>query len=314
MDTMIGGYRKEDLHTLILNWITTHNLPFQIVESDEFKAILLYGNSLVCASHIPSADTLIRLLFSEYGKASVSVKTMLQTALHLVHFSFDGWTSRTNLSFLGINAQFVDKNFGRRKVLLGLPYLNGRHTGEALAEEVSRILDFWELDDKLGFFTLDNATNNDTAMEAIGHRFGFVGEERRLRCAPHCINRVVRAMLYGNASQSLADALDDTRDVDTDGDDDATNTALRKVLDDDQEGAFGIDDSDHDGSDARIMLGSPLEPPKFTYPISEVIDTDALAKFRKMGPIGKLHNVGVAIKRSPRLRRTYLHAQVGQPA
>ncbi|KAH8751638.1 hypothetical protein F5883DRAFT_527750 [Diaporthe sp. PMI_573] len=159
MDTMIGGYRKEDLHTLILNWITTHNLPFQIVESDEFKAILLYGNSL-----------------------------------------------------------------------------------------------------------------------------------------------------------SLADALDDTRDVDTDGDDDATNTALRRVLDDDQEGAFGIDDSDHDGSDAGIMLGSPLEPPKFTYPISEVIDTDALAKFRKMGPIGKLHNVGVAIKRSPRLRRTYLHAQVGQPA
>ncbi|KAH8754606.1 hypothetical protein F5883DRAFT_650448 [Diaporthe sp. PMI_573] len=62
---MIGGYRKEDLHNLILNWITTHNLPFQIVESDEFKAILLYGNSLVCASHIPSADTLIRLLFSD---------------------------------------------------------------------------------------------------------------------------------------------------------------------------------------------------------------------------------------------------------
>jgi len=41
-------------------------------------------------------------------------------------------------------------------------------------------------------------------------------------------------MLYGNASQSLADALD------------------------------------HDGSDPGIMLGSSSELPKFTYPISEV--------------------------------------------
>jgi hypothetical protein len=308
MDTMISGYKKEGLHILILNWMTTHNLPFHIVESDEFKAILLYGNSLVCPSHIPSADTLIRLLFVEYGKASESVKSVLKTALHLVHFCFDGWTSRSNLSFLGINAQFVDKDFKCRKVLLGLPHLDGRHTGEDLAEEVSMVLGFWELDTKLGFFTLDNATNNDTAMKAIGHSFGFDGTERRLRCAPHCINRVVRAMLYGNETKSLANALDDTpKFYDADRDEDTLDDAL----DEDQEGAFGVDESDNEYADAGIVVDNLLELPECTYPIPEVISKDALARFRKKGPIGKLHNIGVAIRKSPRLRNMYLQAQVG---
>jgi hypothetical protein len=314
MDSMISGYKKEGLHTLILNWITTHNLPFQIAESDEFKAILLYGNSLVCPSHIPSADTLIRLLFMEYERASASVKSVLQTALHLIHFCFDGWTSRSNLSFLGINAQFVDKNFRLRKVLLGLPQLDGRHTGEALAEEVSKVLSFWELDDKIGFFTLDNATNNDTAMEAIGDSFGFDGTERRLRCAPHCINRVVRAMLYGNETKSLADALNDTPKIhDADGDEEVIDEALQEALDQDEEDDFGMNDPDDDYIDAEIVVGDTLELPQFTYPISEVIDQDSLARFRKKGPIGKIHNVGVAIRRSPRLRKMYLEAQVRQP-
>jgi hypothetical protein len=313
MDAIISGYKKEGLHMLILNWVTTHNLSFQIVESDEFRAILLYGNSLVCPSHIPSADTLIRLLFAEYERASTSVRSVLQTALHLIHFCFDGWTSRSNLSFLGINAQFVDKNFRLRKVLLGLPQLDGRHTGKAIAEEVSRILSFWELDDKLGFFTLDNATNNDTAMEVIGDNFGFDGTERRLRCAPHCINRVVRAMLYGNETQSLADALDDTPEIyDADGDEEAVDAALQEALDEDQEDAFGINEPDDDYIDAGIVVGHPLELPQFTYPISEVIDHESCARFRKKGPIGKIHNVGVALRKSPRLRKMYLQAQVSQ--
>ena len=145
MDRMISSYKKEGLHTLMLNWITTHNLPFQIIESDEFKALLLYGNSVIRPSHIPSADTLIRLLFMEYERASSSVKSVLQTALHLIYFCFDGWTSRSNLSFLGINAQFVDKNFKLRKVLLGLPQLDGRHTGEALARRFARSSAFGNL-------------------------------------------------------------------------------------------------------------------------------------------------------------------------
>jgi len=315
VDTLITGYKKEGLHSLILNWITTHNLPFQIAESDEFKAILLYGNSLVYPSHIPSADTLIRLLFSEYEKASSSVKSVLQTALHLIHFCFDGWTSRSNLSFLGINAQFVDKDFRVRKVLLGLPQLAGRHTGEALSEEVSRVLSFWGLDDKLGFFTLDNATNNDRAMQAIGDRFGFDGTERRLRCAPHCINRVVRAMLYGNETKSLAKVLDDTPEIyDADGGEEATDAAIQEVLDEDQESAFGVDEPEDDCADAGIVVSDSLELPEFTYPISKVIDQGSLARFKRKGPIGKLHNVGVSIKRSPRLRKMYLQAQVGQPA
>ena len=63
----------------------------------------------------------------------------------------------------------------------------------------------------------------------------------------------------------------------------------------------------------EIVVGDALEQPQFTYPISEVIDQESLGRFRKKGPIGKIHNLGVAIRRSPRLRKIYLQAQVSQP-
>ncbi|KAH7117187.1 hypothetical protein B0J13DRAFT_630118 [Dactylonectria estremocensis] len=165
-------------------------------------------------------------------------------------------------------------------------------------------------------------------MKAIGHSFGFDGTERRLRCAPHCFNRVVRAMLYGNETKSLANALDDTPKIyDADRDEDTLDDALDDTLkiygadrdedtlddalDEDQEGTFGVDESDNEYADAGIVVDNLLELPEFTYPIPEVISKDALARFRKKGPIGKLHNIGVAIRKSPRLRNMYLQAQVG---
>lgn len=119
-------------------------------------------------------------------------------------------------------------------------------------------------------------------------------------------------MLYGNETKSLTDALDDTPEIyDTDGDE-AIDTALQEALDEDQEDGFGMNELDEDSIDAEIVIGDPLELPQFTFPISEVINQDSLIKFRKMGPIGKIHNVGVAIRRSPRLRKMYLQAQVSQ--
>ena len=34
---------------------------------------------------------------------------------------------------------------------------------------------------RIGYYTLDNATNNDTAMEALGIEFDFDKQERRIR-------------------------------------------------------------------------------------------------------------------------------------
>jgi len=55
----------------------------------------------------------------------------------MIHFTFDGWTSRQNASFLGINARFIDRDWKQWRILLALPALRKRHTGAALADEVA---------------------------------------------------------------------------------------------------------------------------------------------------------------------------------
>jgi hypothetical protein len=56
---------------------------------------------------------------------------------------------------------------------------------------------------RIGYFTLNNATNNDTAVNALAGRYGFDGHERRIRCAPHFIHLTVIAMLYGEGSKGV---------------------------------------------------------------------------------------------------------------
>lgn len=55
---------------------------------------------------------------------------------------------------------------------------------------------------------LDNATNNDTAMAALGGEFRFDSRERRLRCAGHILNFVAREILYGKSAEIFSDAVD----------------------------------------------------------------------------------------------------------
>ncbi|EFY95405.1 Ribonuclease H-like protein [Metarhizium robertsii ARSEF 23] len=193
---------------LLLDWLTYHNLPFNLVNSERFKRLLLYNNPCLQEGQIPSDRTLVNLLEKEYNRALDPVK-VLQKARSMIHFTFDGWTSRQNTSFLGVNAHFIDRNWKQWRILLALPALRKRHTGAALADEVADTICAFSLRNRIGYFTLDNATNNDTAMEALAYEFDFDQYERRIRCAPYFLNLAVEAMMYGGKKDNFAELLSD---------------------------------------------------------------------------------------------------------
>lgn len=122
---------------LLLDWLTYHNLPFNLVNSERFKRLLLYNNPSLQEDQILTSKTLINLLINEYKRAIGLLHEQLQTARSMVHFTFESWTSRQNTSFLGINAHFIDRDWKKWRILLALPALRKRHTGEALADEVA---------------------------------------------------------------------------------------------------------------------------------------------------------------------------------
>ncbi|SPJ87877.1 uncharacterized protein FTOL_12346 [Fusarium torulosum] len=59
------------------------------------------------------------------------------------------------------------------KCVLGLPELLDRHTGENIAEQILDIVREFKIGDKLGYFTLDNTSNNKTIIEELGRELVF---------------------------------------------------------------------------------------------------------------------------------------------
>lgn len=112
---------------------------------------------------------------------------------------FDLWTSPSQKSFLGVVAHFIDYTGTPRTILIGLREVIGTHSGENIAEAVVGVIEDYNISHLLGYFVMDNADNNDTAVEAIiaAIRPDLDHKERRLRCTGHIINLAAQAFLSG---------------------------------------------------------------------------------------------------------------------
>ena len=59
--------------------------------------------------------------------------------------------------------------------------------------------------ENLGFFVLDNTTNNDTTLIELSKLLDFDPKERRLRYIGYIINLIAEQYLFGQDSKSFKD-------------------------------------------------------------------------------------------------------------
>jgi hypothetical protein len=87
--------------------------------------------------------------------------------------SFDGWTTKGGTrGFFGIVAYFATSSGEIYDLPIALPQLTGAYTGEATATAVVATLRSYLIAlEKLCYFVLDNAANNDTAIAAVARDF-----------------------------------------------------------------------------------------------------------------------------------------------
>jgi hypothetical protein len=61
----------------------------------------------------------------------------------------------------------MDQQYTLHTALIALPRVLGPHTGGNIAISLVSVLEQYDICEKLGYMMLDNATNNDTAVESI---------------------------------------------------------------------------------------------------------------------------------------------------
>jgi hypothetical protein len=135
------------------------------------------------------------------------VTEKLHAATSKIHLSFDLWTSRNLRALLGVNCHFADEFGNLKTFLLALPQQLGHHSGVNIADNITSIIEHFNISESIGYFMTDNATNNDTCIEALGLEYNFNPLHRRLRCSGHKINLVARAMLWGVDEEAFENEL-----------------------------------------------------------------------------------------------------------
>jgi hypothetical protein len=130
-----------------------------------------------------------------YQIQKVLVKHQLQKAVSKVHIAFDLWTPGNYSSLNGIVAHFIDADFKPQAILLATPKQSSSHAGVNIADQVIKVIEDFGIQSRLGYFVLDNASNNDTAMRSIAEYFKLDAKQCRLRCAGHIINLVAPSLV-----------------------------------------------------------------------------------------------------------------------
>ena len=157
---------------------------------------------------LPHSGTTIRnWILDHFLQTKLIVKKNLE-GTKIVHFTFDLWTSPNHRAFLGVVGHWVDECGSLHGVLLGLRRFIGSHSGANQASHFWEVVKDFAITHHIGYFTLDNASNNDTALEEISLRLSYLNisfnpVKHRLRCFGHVINLVVKAFLWGNDAEAF---------------------------------------------------------------------------------------------------------------
>ncbi|XP_039520167.1 E3 SUMO-protein ligase ZBED1-like [Pimephales promelas] len=169
--------RVNDCHLALTKFIVKGLHPFATVESNCFRDMCRALNpKYTPPSRSYVSDTLIP---SWYGVEKANVISELKDVPKLAITS-DGWTSLRQDHYLTVTVHYTSQGSVKQKVLHTRPVYKSQ-TGEVVAEEISDILEEFEIEPiKIVAVTVDNAGNMDVAIKKL--------QILKIGCFAHTLN------------------------------------------------------------------------------------------------------------------------------
>lgn len=138
--------------------MTCDNVPCHKLESPYFRDLMGYANSAIVESgNLPTHRTIREWIIRSFNRHKGIVTELFGRSLGHINVSFDALSSRRFTSLFGLTVHFLDDNGKFCTFLLGLPQIEGCHSGENLADRVSEIINEYGFEDRIGYFVTDNA-------------------------------------------------------------------------------------------------------------------------------------------------------------
>jgi hypothetical protein len=111
-------------------------------------------------------------------------------------FATDAWTSPNHRAFVAVTVH-LEKDGWPFSMLLDLVEVAQSHSGMNLVKAFVKILEDFGIEKKILSIICDNASANDTIIEAMeGLLTGFADQASRTRCFAHIINLVAKMVMH----------------------------------------------------------------------------------------------------------------------
>ena len=185
-------FDQEATRKALANMIVIDELPFRVVESEGFKHFL----RVACPRfQIPSRRTIARDVYQLYLGERGKLKQFIKNSCQRICLTTDTWTSLQRINYMCLTAHFIDNDWKLHKKIINFCQISS-HKGEAIAKLIEKCLLSWGID-KVFSITLDNASANDVAVNALKIKFGnkngsiLNGRYMHMRCVAHIVNLIV---------------------------------------------------------------------------------------------------------------------------
>ena len=268
----------------LLQLIINNNLPHKSVEYPELYSLIMSVNYMAADVYPKSRSAIPKKIDLSFLQTKAEIKQHLHSALSEIHLACDVWTTEhKKKAFLAVVAHFVDTEGKNRKALLGLPRLRGSHGGQHQAEHANRIIDWYEIAHKLGYYIGDNHGSNDKCCRFISkhlreeYQANWEPKTRRIRCHGHVINLASQAFIFAPDKETI----------------DAVVYEIRQEADVGDENDEEVDEDDEYDEEARLAMVSK----KKKRPC-----------WKDIGPLGKLHAIVAYMRASELLYNEFLNA------
>ncbi|OXA39419.1 putative AC transposase [Folsomia candida] len=188
---------QERLVNALTEFVLETDQAFIIVEEPSFRRLLGLLNPDI---QIPGRTTMRSEISIRYQTEKEQLTAKLQEIPGKLSFILDCRTSSNQYAFQGVIVQGITREWELLSLPLDLTILNGSHTGENLATQLIKVLEDFNLIDRVHSITSDNASNMTTFFShfkrlMLKKNVDFNIDDFRVRCLAHILNLVCQVAL-----------------------------------------------------------------------------------------------------------------------
>ncbi|KAM7503882.1 hypothetical protein LguiB_002786 [Lonicera macranthoides] len=175
--------------------IMLHGYPLSMVEDVGFK---LFMKNLQPAFEVMNNGAIELDCMAIYEKEKQKVFELIFNLPGKVTLAVGMWASPENVEYLCLTANYIDEDWVLQKKILNFITLDSSNTHDMLSDVIIRVLEDWDIAEKLFSMTFDDYITNEDIIFRIKDSFNQRkpllknGELFDVRCATHILKSMVQ--------------------------------------------------------------------------------------------------------------------------